>query len=77
MRLLLSDRRVKPDFTVLKDGRTPLLKALVRGQDAVARLLLDAGADPEIVDSGGLSPGMLMRASSDEARRELLERFKV
>lgn len=77
VRLLLSDRRVKPDFTVLKDGRTPLLKALVRGQDAVARLLLDAGADPEIVDSGGLSPGMLMRAADDEARRELLGRFKV
>lgn len=77
VRLLLSDRRIKPDFTVLKDGRTPLLKALVRGQEGVARLLLDAGADPDVVDSGGLSPGMLLRAQDDEARNELLERFKV
>lgn len=77
VRLLLSDRRIKPDFTVLKDGRTPLLKALVRGQERVARLLLDAGADPDVVDSGGLSPAMLLGAQDDEARGELLGRFKV
>ena len=77
VRLLLSDRRIKPDLTVLEDGRTPLLKALVSRQEVIARLLLDAGADPDIVDKGGLSPAMLLGVADDEARSELLERYKV
>lgn len=53
------------------------LKTLARKQDGVAGLVLNAGADPDIVHSGGLLPAMLIQVLNYESWNELLGRYKV
>lgn len=72
--LLLSDKRINPDLTVLLDGGTPLLWALVSETETIAELLLNAVANKNIYDWTWISPAMLMEAPNAEARRALLEK---
>jgi ankyrin repeat protein len=57
----LLERGVAPDSRF--DGSTPLYQAAVQGETELARLLLDAGADPDLI-SGGESEGTPLCAAS-------------
>ncbi|KAJ5638233.1 ankyrin [Penicillium lividum] len=71
--ILLTDKRVNPDLTGRSRSRTPLLKAALKSNEAMVRLLLAAGANKEIQDATFLSPAMLLDAPSAEARRQLIQ----
>ncbi|OKP03763.1 Ankyrin-1 [Penicillium subrubescens] len=72
VKILLTDKRINPDLTTRSMFRTPLLEAALKNNDAMVRLLLEAGANKEIQDSTSLSPAMLLDAPSAEARHELI-----
>ncbi|KAJ5714705.1 uncharacterized protein N7483_011886 [Penicillium malachiteum] len=69
--ILLTDKRIIPDLTVSHMGQTPLLEAAMKNNDAMVRLLLEAGANKEIQDSTFLSPAPLLDAPSAETRYKL------
>lgn len=75
--LLLRDKRVNPDFTLSENGETPLLQALIKNNEKMAKALLDAGANPNIASGTWLTPAMLLEAPDAEARQVLLERYSV
>lgn len=58
--MLLGDKRTNPDLNVVPDGGTPLFWALVYGHERMVKLLLDAGANPNICNWQWVSPAMLM-----------------
>lgn len=70
--ILLTDPRVNPDLSVLVTGQTPLLWAAIKNHDRMVQLLLEAGANPRIMDRTWLSPAMVLEAPSAEARLKLL-----
>lgn len=72
VKILLTDKRINPDLTTRPMCRTPLLEAALKNNDAMVRLLLEAGANKEIQDSTPLSPTMLLDAPSAEARYQLI-----
>ena len=72
--LLPGDEQVDVNLTGMTNGRTPLLDAIILSNNDVIEQLLSAGADPNVTDSRGLSPAMLMGCSDAQARDELLRR---
>lgn len=70
--VLLTDARVNPDWTTLRDAQTPLLEALLKNNKKIVQLLLDIGANRDLKDSTSLSPAMLLEAPSAEAREKLI-----
>ena len=56
-------------------GRTPLLLAVLAHQAAAARALLDAGADANAADAGGVTPLAAARAANDPQLAALLEGY--
>lgn len=72
VKILLTDKRINPDLTTRSMFRTPLLEAALKNNDAMVRLLLEAGANKEIQDSTSLSPAMLLNAPIAEARHKLI-----
>ncbi|KAJ6190734.1 hypothetical protein N7519_000755 [Penicillium mononematosum] len=71
--ILLTDKRIDPDLTARPVSQTPLLDAALKNNEAMVRLLSEAGANKEIRDSTGLSPAMLLDAPSAEARYQLIQ----
>jgi len=71
--ILLTDKRINPDLTARPLSQTPLLDAAVIDNEAMVRLLLEAGANKEIQDTTGLSPAMLLDAASAEDRYQLIQ----
>lgn len=71
--ILLTDPRVNPDLSVSPTGQTPLLHAAMLNNSRIVRLLLDAGANPRIMDRMWLSAAMLLNAPSAEARINLIQ----
>jgi ankyrin repeat protein len=53
-------------------GRTPLFMVVARGDAAAARVLLAAGARPDVANEDGVTPRALAAARTDPALRELL-----
>lgn len=41
-----------------KNGYTPIVESIIRGEPKIVKKLLDAGADPNIVDQHGITPLM-------------------
>jgi cytohesin len=72
VKILLIDKRINPDLTTRPMSRTPLLEAALKNNDAMVRLLLEAGANKEIQDITHLSPAMLLDTPSAEARHQLI-----
>ncbi|MDI1228340.1 MAG: ankyrin repeat domain-containing protein [bacterium] len=56
------------------DARTPLIEAVMQKNAAAVRLLLNAGANPKLYDSGGKSPLGHARMGDDPTIIMLLER---
>jgi ankyrin repeat protein len=71
--ILLTDKRINPDLTARPVLQTPLLDAELKKNEAMVRLLSEAGANKEIQDRTGLSPAMLLDAPSAEARCQLIQ----
>lgn len=65
---ILNERDVSSDF--MRQGRTPLMLAILANQEIIVKVLLAATADPNISDEAGLSP--LMMAASVPVREKYL-----
>ncbi|KAJ5556796.1 hypothetical protein N7494_000711 [Penicillium frequentans] len=72
VKILLTDKRINPDITAHPLSQTPLLDAVIKDNEVMVRLLLEAGARKDIKDRSGLSPAMLLDAASAKDRGELL-----
>ncbi len=71
----LVDKRAKVNDRSDKGGKTPLWLAAKGGNTGIIRKLLEAGADPHILDQGGRTPLHMAAAKGDkESVRLLLEK---
>jgi uncharacterized protein len=71
-RRLLAER---PDVDAVRDGKPLLLHAVLSGRPALVALLLEAGADPNILDTDGRSPLDHARRLPNPGIAELLVGF--
>lgn len=73
VRLLLGHNGVDPDI-VNHDNQTPLLQAVLSGQNEIAIALIDGGANPDAGDDDGRTPLLVAsRAGSHELVKALLQ----
>ena len=66
--MLLSDKRVNLDLKVGYNDINPLYAAALKKNDVIVQLLLDAGADRTVEHYAGVSPAMLLEATTEHAR---------
>ena len=66
-------RGCRADLRVPHTGRTPLAIAATAGQEQVARLLVGHGADPTVVEGGGMTPIQLCRRGRQIHMAKVLE----
>lgn len=72
-RALLASGRVDANARD-ENGHTALHHAAVQGLTEIARMLVEHGADVQIRDRGGRTPGMLAVAQGHEAIAEIIQR---
>ncbi|OJJ78618.1 ankyrin repeat domain-containing protein [Aspergillus glaucus CBS 516.65] len=64
-------------FTFSENGETLLLQTLIKGNDKMAKVFLDAEANPNIASRTWLTPAMLLEAPSKEARQGLVQQYHL
>lgn len=74
-RLLVNHKNTDIDQVSTDFNETPLLRALVKDYLAVVGVLMQAGANRYIPDSTGVSPDMLLTATTNSTKGELIARY--